>query len=86
MTKIRRCARAMLIFKLVLQGVYVHRQRIVSPWRLQLRLIDGFEITSEIAAAAVHLCRFEPVQVIVDLGHPRGELLSSELQTRQALG
>ena len=57
----------------------------MPPWSRELRLIHCFEVTGEIAAAAVHLCRFEPIQIVVDLGHARGELLSSKLQTRQTL-
>ena len=48
-------------------------------------MIDGFEIIGEIAAAVLHLSRFEPVHVIVNVAHPGGKLLVSGLQTRQTL-
>src|SRR5438094_8107714 len=80
-----RGSRNPLVFELILQGVHIHRERIAPPWRLELRLIHSFEVTREIAAAALHLRRFEPVHVIVNLAHPRGELLTSDVETRQTL-
>lgn len=77
-----RGSRNPLVFELILQGVDVNRERITSFSSLAVRLIHSFEVSREIAAAALHLGCFEPVQVIVDLAHPRSELLTSAVETR----
>lgn len=49
------------VIKLILQRIHVNGERIVPARSRDLRLIHGFKITGEVSAAAVHLCRFEPV-------------------------
>src|SRR5205814_9955661 len=45
----------------------------------------GFEIASEIPAAAFHLSGFKPVHVVVNITHSSGEFFASDIQTRQTL-
>src|SRR5205814_5338458 len=44
------------------------------------------KIITEIPASIFHLSGFEPVHIVVDVGHSSGKLLASSLQTRQTLG
>ena len=48
-------------------------------------MVHGFQIISEIPAAALHLSGFEPVHVVVNITHSSGELFAGNLQTRQTL-
>ena len=73
------------VSKLVLQCIDVELRSGRDALGWELRLIDRFEVTGEIAATGAHLCRSRTNHVIIDLGHPGGELLSSDFETRQTL-
>src|SRR5437660_5646106 len=50
-----------------------------------LRLVRRLEVIAESSALILHLRSFEPVHVIIDIAHSRGEFLANSVQMRYTL-